>query len=66
MKTVSDLLNTEEFRHNQTGLAIALNVNRGTLRKYMEDLDGENHEVREFKGKRQLMTLNTLAVRGKR
>jgi len=66
MTTVADLLHTSEFKHNQTQLAIALNVNRGTLRKYMEDMDGENHEVREFKGKRQLMTLNTLAVRGKR
>ncbi len=57
MKTVNDLLNTMEFRLNQSELARALSVNRGTLRKYMTDLNGEFHLIREFNGKRQLMIL---------
>jgi len=63
MQTVNDLLNTMEFRRNQTWLAKALNVNRTTLRKYMTDLDGEHHLIREFNGSRQLMALTSKAKR---
>ncbi len=65
MKTVADLLNTMEFMRNQSQLARVLDVSRGTLRKYIPDTKGEFHEIREFKGFRQLMTLNTKAARGK-
>jgi len=65
MKTVADLLNTMEFMKNQSELARVLDVNRGTLRKYMKDTKGEFHEVRFFDGEIQLMTLNSKAARGK-
>lgn len=61
MKTVTDLLQTMEFRLNQTHLAKALNVNRGTLRKYISDTKGEFHCIREFSGVRQLMVLTSKA-----
>jgi len=61
MKTVNELLNTMEFRKNQTWLAKALNVNRTTLRKYMLDIGGEHHEIRHRKGKMQLMVLTSKA-----
>ncbi len=63
MRTVSDLLYTEEFKNNQTRLAKTLDVNRGTLRTYMADTKGAHHEIREFKGKLQLLTLNSRAKR---
>jgi len=43
--TVTDLLESKEFKYNQTSLAITLNINRGTLRRYMEDTKGEFHFV---------------------
>lgn len=61
MKTVNDLLNTMEFRFNQSELARFLNINRGTLRKYMTDLKGENHCIRKFNGTIQLMALTSKA-----
>ena len=65
MKTVADLLNTMEFMQNQSELARALNVNRGTLRKYMTDTKGEFHCIRLRGARWQLMTLNTKAARGR-
>lgn len=59
MVTINELLNTMEFLKNQTLLANDLGVNRGTLRKYMNDLDGEFHQVRVFNGKRQLLVLTS-------
>lgn len=57
MNTVTNLLQTMEFMHNQSELARVLNVNRGTLRKYIPDTKGEFHCIREFSGVRQLMVL---------
>jgi len=64
MQTVNDLLLTLEFRLNQSKLARALNVNRGTLRKYITDVAGEYHEIRNFNEKIQLMVLTAKAKRG--
>lgn len=61
MKTVTNLLETLEFKSNQSELARALNVNRGTLRKYIKDTKGELHCIREFSGVRQLMVLTSKA-----
>lgn len=63
MKTVSELLNTLEFMNNQTRLANELNVNRGTLIKYMKDFGGEFHTIRTVNGSRQLMVLTSRAKR---
>jgi len=63
MKTVNDLLHTMEFRLNQSELARALDVNRGTLRRYMTDIKGEFHCIRVFNGKPQLMSLTYKAKR---
>ena len=55
--TINDLLLNPHFRGNQTLLAKELNINRGTLRKYMLDNSGEFHLVREYTcGKIELFT----------
>jgi hypothetical protein len=53
--TVSGMLFTKEIRCNQSKLAKMLGVNRGTLRKYMDDPNGVNHCIRLYEGKVQLM-----------
>lgn len=45
--TINDLLENKMFRFNQSYLAKTLNIQRGTLRKYKDDLDGLHHFVRE-------------------
>jgi hypothetical protein len=55
--TVKDMLRTRDLKHNQADLAKMLGVNRGTLRKYMNDELGERHCIRVFKGTVQLMVL---------
>lgn len=64
INTVTELLRTPRFKNNQSQLARVLDCNRGTLRKYLEDVDGKYHEVRIFNGKIQLMTLNSRSQRG--
>ena len=46
--TINDLLLNTHYRGNQTLLAKNLNVNRGTLRKYMTDEAGEFHFIKEY------------------
>lgn len=45
--TIPELLSTKMFRGNQSFLTRELGVNRGTLRKYMNDTKGEFHYVRQ-------------------
>lgn len=44
--TIDDLLRTRYYKNNQSKLAKHLKVNRGTLRKYIHDLDGKHHFVK--------------------
>lgn len=44
--TINELLLTPYYRGNQSLLAKDLNVNRGTLRKYMTDIKGEFHLIK--------------------
>lgn len=48
--TINDLLLTPYYRGNQTLLAKELHVNRGTLRKYMADTEGESHLIKKVDG----------------
>ncbi len=59
MATIKQLLNSSSVgdTYTQTSLAALLGCSRGTLRKYMKDIKGEQHYVRHFEGKMQLMTL---------
>lgn len=43
--TVTDLLLTTNYMGNQSKLAEKLNITRGTLRKYMEDKEGDHHFI---------------------
>ena len=54
--TINDLLLNKHYRGNQTLLAKDLNINRGTLRKYMTDEDGGFHFVGKCAGKYELYT----------
>lgn len=47
---INDLLSNSFYRYNQTLLAEHLKVNRGTLRKYKDDLAGDKHIVRKENG----------------
>lgn len=44
--TLNDLLGNSFFRGNQTLLSNTLNINRGTLRKYLEDTKSEYHFIK--------------------
>lgn len=59
--TLADLISNEHFRYNQTFLAKSLNVNRGTLRKYLKDVKGEFHFVKicSTPGRYELFTNQT-------
>jgi len=52
--TISDLLDYQ-FHGNQSEMSRVLKVNRGTLRKYIDDPTGERHQIRVFDGEYQLM-----------
>ena len=54
--TINDLLLNAYYRGNQSLLAKELNVNRGTLRKYMTDTKGEFHFIKSCGGNRHLYT----------
>ena len=56
--TINDLLYNAHYRGNQSLLAKDLNVNRGTLRRYLMDGSGEFHFIRMngSKGPIQLFT----------
>lgn len=54
--TIQDLLNTKMYRGNQSFLARELGINRGTFRKYKDDMTGEFHIIREANGKLELFT----------
>jgi len=54
--TINSLLLNTHYRGNQTQLAKDLNVNRGTLRKYMNDTTGEFHFIRLVGAVPQLFT----------
>ena len=43
--TINDLLNTREYRGNQSLLARELGINRGTLIMYMDDTKGKHHFI---------------------
>ncbi len=49
--TVKDLLLTGTVRGNLSKLALLLKVNRGTLRKYMDDTDNHRHFIWYIEGK---------------
>ncbi len=57
--TIPELLKTMFYRSNQSLLSKELGVNRGTLRKYMGDSDGEFHSLKKVDGKYQLFTNQT-------
>lgn len=57
--TISDLLSNKFYRNNQSVLSVDLGVNRGTLRKYMNDEKGEFHFVRNSGDKLELFTNQT-------
>ena len=44
--TIAELLLTPYYRGNKTLLAKELKINRGTLRKYLPDTNGELHFIR--------------------
>lgn len=44
--TLKDLLLNSFFRGNQTLLSETLKINRGTLRKYLEDTEGNHHLIK--------------------
>ena len=54
--TISEMLETKMFRGNKSFLARELGVNRTTLFIYFQDKEGENHFVKETKGKIELFT----------
>ena len=43
--TINDLLNTREYRGNQSLLARELGINRGTFIRYMSDTEGKHHFI---------------------
>lgn len=45
--TINELLLNKHYRGNQTLLSKDLNINRGTLRKYMLDDTGDFHFIVE-------------------
>lgn len=57
--TITELLQTKMYRNNQSFLARELGVNRGTFRKYMNDLAGEFHFIRKAGSEYQLFTNQT-------
>lgn len=59
--TIDELLSSPALKYNQTALAKLLNCNRGTLRKYMLDVDGKEHVVRMNGARYQLMTIPSSA-----
>jgi hypothetical protein len=48
--TLTQLLATPYYRDNKSLLARELKINRGTLRKYLADKDGESHIIRKQYG----------------
>ena len=54
--TINDLLLNKHYRGNQTLLAKDLNINRGTLRKYMLDEKGDFHFIVKCGDKYELYT----------
>ena len=54
--TITELLTTRMFRHNQSELSRCLNVTRNTLSKYKDDLEGKHHFVRCIGDKYELFT----------
>ena len=57
MTTILKELGTKMYRGNQTRLAGDLCINRGTLRKYINDEKGEYHQIIESKsGELELFT----------
>ncbi len=44
--TINKLLLNTHYRGNQTLLAKDLKINRGTLRKFMADEEGEHHFIK--------------------
>ena len=57
--TINDLLYNAFYRGNQTLLAIKLDIGRGTLRKYMDDIKGEFHFIKVSSGDIELFTNQT-------
>jgi hypothetical protein len=42
---IPQMLQSKSIRYNQSKLAVILNINRGTLRKYMNDSEGLEHVI---------------------
>jgi hypothetical protein len=53
---IKDLLHNCHYRGNQTLLSEKLNINRGTLRKFMNDNDDSRHFIRVRSGKVEFFT----------
>ena len=54
--TIIELLSTPYYRGNQSLLANEFNVNRGTVRTYIEDVKGEFHFIKTEFNKFQLVS----------
>lgn len=48
--TLFQLLNTRFYRGNKSLLASDLKINRRTLTKYLEDIEGVHHKIVEVEG----------------
>ncbi len=56
--TLNDLLLNNHFRGNQSYLAATLNIQRGTLKKYLPDEEGDYHFICQTGEKDGLNTYN--------
>lgn len=54
--SVPEILRSDYYSENQTSLAWALGISRGTLRKYMNDTENKNHVVIVRDGKYTFMS----------
>lgn len=55
--TINRILPTVEFKGDKKLLALCLGVSVKKVTRYLEDVNGEDHAVRMYGGKLQILTL---------
>lgn len=55
--TIDELSKSIEIKYNETRLSKLLHINRGTLRKYRDDMSGKYHCIRFIDNKYKFFAL---------